>query len=107
METSFNVKRMKNVRLYIDDNLFKEMVIESFDGRYPVIRIGWRKPVKAFNDIGESYEQYYFKFEFKELSVYGVLHYTMTDLEGIEVQAPEEDESEFLVYHDNILSEEI
>ena len=107
METNYTPKRSKKVKLYVDNRLFDTMVITSFGGRYPPIRIGWRKPVEVFNGVGDSYEQFYFKFEFNELDKDGTALYAMTNIEGLEVETPENDDSDFLVYNDNILNEGI
>lgn len=96
MKTTYTSKKIKKVLLYIDDNLFKEMPLESFEGRYPTIRIGWRKPAKGFG-IGNSYEQFYFKFEYTEIGKDGLPHYKLTDIEGLEVETTEDEKYIFPV----------
>jgi hypothetical protein len=88
------------VKLFIGERKLDEMIVEMLDDRYPVIRIGWQKENEGFG-VGKTYEQFYLKFEFKELKEDGSLHYKMNDIEGIEVE-PADDYEDWFV-HENFL----
>jgi hypothetical protein len=83
MKTSYKFKRTKTVKLFIGER-----------------KLGWQKENEGFG-VGKTYEQFYLKFEFKELKEDGSLHYKMNDIEGIEVE-PADDYEDWFV-HENFL----
>jgi hypothetical protein len=96
METHYKFKRTKMVKLFIGERKLDEMIVEMLDDRYPAIRIGWRKPHKELDGWGDIYKQFYLKFEMDELEEDGSLRYKMTDIEGVEVKPPKDDEDWFV-----------